>query len=112
MTTVATYEVDVDYVGRDKGAQGAADKLGLSIGQLQGHLGTVRGGLDTVIGGMERLALGAAALGVGAGAMGVRMLVGQATENARALTAGDPEATARILGELESFALDPAAALT
>lgn len=67
MTAAQTYTVDVVYHGRDQGAQGMADHLGVSLSGLQGRL-------DTVTSGMERLAMvGVAAIG-GVAAMGVRTL--------------------------------------
>lgn len=67
MTAAQTYTVDVVYHGRDQGAQGMADHIGVSLQGLQGRL-------DAVTGGMERLAMvGVAAIG-GVAAMGVRTL--------------------------------------
>lgn len=67
MTAAQTYTVDVVYHGRDQGAQGMADHIGVSLQGLQGRL-------DAVTSGMERLAMvGVAAIG-GVAAMGVRTL--------------------------------------
>lgn len=67
MTAAQTYTVDVVYHGRDQGAQGMADHIGVSLQGLQ-----VR--LDAVTSGMERVGMaGVAAIG-GIAAMGVRTL--------------------------------------
>lgn len=67
MTAAQTYTVDVVYHGRDQGAQGMADHIGVSLQGLQGRL-------DAVTGGMERIGMmGVAAVG-GVAAMGVRTL--------------------------------------
>ena len=68
MTVIQTYEIDIEYIGRDKGAQAQADHLGSIIGGLQGHL-------DGVASRIERVGLAAAGMIGGAATLGVRMLV-------------------------------------
>jgi len=56
-----TYNVNIDYVGQDKTAVAAGDRVAGGLERIQGRLDRVNAGLGMVTGTMERIALGVGA---------------------------------------------------
>lgn len=71
-----TYNVNIDYVGQDKTAVAAGDRVAAGLDKLQGRLDRVNAGLGMVTGAMERIALGVGATVFAGATMGARALIG------------------------------------
>lgn len=64
------YVVNIDYVGQDKTAVAAGDRVAAGLAKIQGRIDRVNAGLGIVTGGMQRIALGVGATLFGAATTG------------------------------------------